>query len=193
MNYLAHIFLSCGDEELLIGNFITDFISAKQVRTIDGIYRQGVRLHRKIDTYTDSHPKFRSGTKRLSVHHHKYSPVVLDILYDHLLAQNWGMYNGQALQTFADETYGTLEKHMSVFKEYDIDYIPKMIKHNFLAAYEDKDRVVKVLERMDKRTKFPSDFKSAMDHLESDYATYDDEFNCFLPDMIRVVREVDEF
>ncbi len=190
MNYLAHIFLSCGDEELLIGNFITDFITAKQVRAIGENYQKGVELHRKIDSYTDSHPQFRSGTKRLSVHHHKYSPVVLDILYDHLLAQNWDVYSSQALQSFADEAYGILERHLLVFEEHGVDYIPKMIRHNFLAAYADRDKVVHVLKQMDKRTKFPSDFESAMDHLESDYERYNTEFNAFLPDMIGMVNDV---
>jgi len=190
MNYLAHIFLSCGDEELLIGNFLADFISAKQTRSLDPVFQKGVDIHRKIDSYTDVHPQFRKGTKRLSVHHHKYSPVVLDILYDYLLANNWSAYSGESLQSFADTAYGILEKYISVFEENDVMYIPKMISHNFLSAYADRDKVKHVLTQMDKRTKFPSDFTSAMDHLEADYEAYDQEFNRFFPDIIKMIDDV---
>lgn len=190
MNYLAHIFLSCGDEDLLIGNFLADFISAKQARGLDPVFQKGVDIHRKIDSYTDLHPQFRSGTKRLSVHHHKYSPVVLDILYDYLLASNWSTYSGESLQSFADTAYGILEKHLPVFEENEVMYIPKMIDHNFLAAYADQEKVKHVLSQMDKRTKFPSDFKSAMGHLMTDYEAFNEEFNSFFPDMISMVDEV---
>jgi len=61
MNYLAHTFLSLGDEDILIGNFITDFINAKQARVLDERYQVGLDLHRKIDAFTDNHMEFRNG------------------------------------------------------------------------------------------------------------------------------------
>ena len=56
MNFLAHIFLSCGSEDLLIGNFIADFISNKEVNQYDPEVQKGIQLHREIDSYTDNHP-----------------------------------------------------------------------------------------------------------------------------------------
>lgn len=187
MNYLAHTYLSCGDEELLIGNFIADFINGKQARSLDDSYQKGIRLHRKIDSFTDDHSEFRKGTKRLSKYHSKYSPVVLDILYDHLLALNWKRYSGLTLQEHADQSYAIFEKHIDVFIERGVEYIPKMISHNFLASYADSDRVKYVLSKMDERTRFASQFVNAMDHLQEDFDAYNSEFNAFFPEMITVV------
>ena len=165
MNYLAHTFLSFGQEYLLIGNFITDFINAKQARILDDQFKDGVELHRKIDKFTDSHDMFVSGRRRLAKHHGKYAPVVLDILYDHLLARNWERYAEQSIEDHAKQTYSFFEKHADVFVENNFIHLPKMISHNFLESYVHEDKVRYVLQQMDKRAKFESNFTSAMDHL----------------------------
>ncbi len=188
MNYLAHTFLSFGQEFLLIGNFITDFINAKQARVLDDKFKKGVALHRKIDSFTDTHQMFSSGRKRLTKYHGKYSPVVLDILYDHLLAKNWDRYAQKTLSEHAKQTYGIFEKHAEVFVENNFIHLPKMINHNFLESYSEEGKVRYVLSQMDKRTKFESDFASAMDHLLEDYQAYENEFNQFFPDIVTMVK-----
>lgn len=189
MNYLAHTLLSFGDESLLIGNFITDFINAKQARALGQEFQKGVELHRNIDSFTDSHEMFITGRRRLAEHHDKYSPVVLDILYDYLLARNWNKYSDVSLDDHAKESYSIFEKYASVFVENEVMYIPKMISHNFLQSYANEDKVRYVLSRMDDRTKFDSNFYLAMDHLLEDYDSYETEFNSFFPDIIAMVRK----
>lgn len=189
MNYLAHLFLSCNHENTAIGNFIADFITAKQARMIDEKYKTGIALHRKIDSFTDAHVDFRAGTKRLSKYHGKYSPVVLDILYDHLLAKNWDQYSDKSLDLFAEETYEILKKHIITFEENGINYIQKMIDHNFLVGYRDKERVSYVLSKMDERTRFPSDFVSGLSHLYNDIEAFETEFHSFMPDILKLSTE----
>ena len=55
MNFLAHIFLSGNDEEVMIGNFIADAVKGRDyLGYSDGIVK-GILLHRRIDAFTDSH------------------------------------------------------------------------------------------------------------------------------------------
>ncbi|MEL7021319.1 MAG: DUF479 domain-containing protein, partial [Bacteroidota bacterium] len=84
MNFLAHLFLSCNDESLLIGNFIADAIRNRDLKQYSKAIQSGVLLHRKIDSYTDNHPIIRKGTKRLRPQHRKYAAVVIDVFYDYL-------------------------------------------------------------------------------------------------------------
>ena len=56
MNYLAHIYLSGEDEDLMIGNFIADSVRGNQLADFPEGVRKGIVLHRKIDSYTDRHP-----------------------------------------------------------------------------------------------------------------------------------------
>ncbi len=55
MNYLAHIFLSGNDDDVLIGNFIGDYVKGKDFNNYPAGIQKGILLHRRIDTYTDRH------------------------------------------------------------------------------------------------------------------------------------------
>ncbi len=56
MNYLAHMYLSCYDEDLIVGNILVDMMQIKRLRELPDQYDRGFELHRKIDSYTDNHP-----------------------------------------------------------------------------------------------------------------------------------------
>ena len=55
MNYLAHIFLSGNDTELMIGNFIADHIKPQERAKFSPQINAGIKLHYAIDTFTDNH------------------------------------------------------------------------------------------------------------------------------------------
>ena len=103
MNYLAHLFLSGKDEALIIGNLITDMISKADERTLSEEILRGVKLHRKIDDLTDSHPVFIDHKRSLYPHFRKYSPVVLDIVYDYLLESNWSIFSDEHFEDFSKQ------------------------------------------------------------------------------------------
>ncbi|MEM6697160.1 MAG: hypothetical protein AAF599_02100 [Bacteroidota bacterium] len=84
MNYLAHLFLSCEDEELLIGNFIADFVKNRYREELSPRVLEGIQLHRVIDSFTDRHPVVVQTTRLLHPKHHKYSPVLMDVFFDYL-------------------------------------------------------------------------------------------------------------
>lgn len=184
MNYLAHLFLSGENEDLLIGNFIADFIKNKEVSQYNGEVQKGVFLHRKIDTYTDNHAIVRQSTRRLQAHHRKYAPVVVDILYDHLLVHNWTKYSSTPLSDYTKWVYDILENRLLELPPKLQKRIPIMIEHDWLQAYGTKKGLRYTFERMDERTRFPSNFVDAVAHLYQDYEAFDKEFNTFFPDLI---------
>ena len=54
MNYLAHIYLSGGDPEVTVGNFMADAVKGKDYQNYSEGIQRGIILHRAIDTFTDS-------------------------------------------------------------------------------------------------------------------------------------------
>ena len=56
MNFLAHAYLSFGQEEILVGNLVADFIKGKELRQFSEDIQIGILLHREIDSFTDTHP-----------------------------------------------------------------------------------------------------------------------------------------
>ena len=188
MNFLAHLFLSCEQEELVVGNFIADFIRNREVDQFSDAVQLGIRLHRQIDTFTDQHPIVRKGTQRLQVNHRKYAPVVIDIFYDHLLAKNWESYHPDSLNQFTKKVYQLLNQRMEEMPFRLKKQLPDMIKGNWLEKYESKKGMQFVFERMDLRTTFPSNFSRAMEDLEKGYDLFDQEFNQFFPEVIEFVK-----
>ena len=64
MNFLAHLYLSQDDINILIGNFIADHIRGNHYENFSKEIQQGIFLHREIDTFTDAHKIVRKSTKR---------------------------------------------------------------------------------------------------------------------------------
>ncbi len=189
MNYLAHLFLSCHDDDLMIGNFIADSIRNKEVADYSERIQQGIFLHRQIDSFTDNHPIVRQSTRRLHPHHHKYSPVVIDVFFDNLLANNWHLYTDETLPDFAKRMYQVLEERQADLPIKMQKYVPNMIANDWLQKYGTIDGLQYTFERMEKRTKFKSNFANAVSHLQADYDLYEKEFNQFFPDVIQMAEE----
>ncbi len=188
MNYLAHIFLSCNNEDLLIGNFIADSITMKELTLVPDEIYAGIELHRKIDSFTDKHDIVRKATKRLRPHHKKYSPVVIDVLYDHLLANNWERYSDMTLSDYAQDVYKVFARRRDDLPAGLQLSLPRMIKNDWLNNYKTREGLQFTLNRMDERTSFPSNFGGAIDHLHEDYDLFTEEFNAFFPDIIAYVN-----
>lgn len=189
MNFLAHLYLSCDDEDLLIGNMIADFIRNKEVPTFSPEVQKGIQLHRQIDTYTDNHPIVRLGTHRLQPFHHKYSPVVIDILYDYLLVKNWKRYSGQSLTDFTTYVYEILRRRMDELPAKLQKRLPGMIEGDWLSSYGTISGLSFVFDKMEQRAKYKANFPDAPKNLLMDFDAYNEEFNQFFPDVIEYVRQ----
>lgn len=189
MNFLAHLYLSCDNEDLLIGNMIADFIRNKEVATYPDSIQKGIQLHREIDRYTDNHPIVRQGTHRLQVTHRKYSPVVIDVLYDYFLVKNWDRYSGQSLPSFTKYVYEILERRMDDMPLKLQQRLPGMIEADWLTSYGTISGLSFVFEKMEQRAKFRARFSEAPKSLLMDYEAYNEEFNQFFPEVIGFVSE----
>ena len=71
MNYLAHAYLSFGNEQLLVGNLIGDFVKGrKRFEKYPKSIQDGIVLHRHIDFYSDNHTILKQSIERLKPTHH---------------------------------------------------------------------------------------------------------------------------
>ena len=65
MNFLAHVFLSGNNENLILGNLIADSVKGKMIDLFADEVKKGILLHRMIDTYTDNHAIVKLSKMRL--------------------------------------------------------------------------------------------------------------------------------
>lgn len=189
MNYLAHIYLSGGNDLVTIGNFIADGIKGKSYKKYSKDIQTGILLHRNIDTYTDAHKTVRLSTKRLHEKYGHYSGIIVDILYDHFLAKNWSKYSTIPLDKYVDTFYDSLEEHYDILPIRIQKMMPYMITDNWLLSYASIDGISRVLEGMNRRTKNRSGMHEAVVELETFYKEFENEFTVFFDELIAFSKQ----
>lgn len=183
MNFLAHIYLSFGDEEITIGNFIADSIRGNNFKHLPEGIQKGIVLHRAIDSFTDEHPTVRLSTKRLHENYSHYSRVIVDIFYDHFLAKNWERYSETPLDTFVDDFYSLLEAYYELLPEGTKRLMPYMIADNWIVNYAKMEGISRVLNGMNRRTQNRSRMNFAILDLEEHYDKFQTEFFSFFDEL----------
>ncbi len=189
MNFLAHLFLSCNDEALLVGNFMGDFVRRRQDEHFPLEIQRGLRLHRSIDQFTDQHPAVLEGVRLLRPRHRKYAPVILDVFYDYLLAKNWERYAELPLSDFTRQTYATLEQHLPIMPPVLRQRLPLMIADDWLTRYGEWEGLAFALSRIARRASQPQQFDGVIEVLQQTEAPLDEQFQRFFPDAIAFVQQ----
>ncbi len=187
MNYLAHCYLSCTDEDLMLGNVITDFMRKKEEKNYSGRVLEGIQLHRKIDAYTDKHEASLSLRALLRPRHGKYASVVVDLVWDHMLCKYWSDYSGAELSAFAAPIYEVLLRRKAELPESFASKVDAMVASDFLLSYSTEDKMRSSLRWMDNRVNFPSDFEGAIIDIKDNHDYIADLFKQFFPDLIAYV------
>ena len=170
MNFLAHIYLSFGDNEITIGNFIADSLHGNRIDHLPNRIQKGVLLHREIDTFTDSHTIPKISSKRLHKNYGHYSRIIVDIFYDHFLAKNWKSYSNIPLKVFVNDFYDLLEDNYAILPHGVQRMMPYMISNNWIYNYSKMEGIDRVLNGMNRRTKNKS--KNEFRHTGSERTLY---------------------
>lgn len=191
MNFLAHLLLTHHNEDWMIGNMIADFISNRDLQSLKPEVREGVMVHRKIDTFTDSHESVRESIRRLHPIFHKYSPVVVDIYYDYFLSKNWRRYAALPIVEFSVDVYGTFNSRMEEVPDLMKPRLQSMISHNFLENYGTKTGIQFTFNKFQERVKFPVSFEQASDIMMVYEDEFNDEFNVFFPEIKKYIVELE--
>ncbi len=189
MNYLAHIYLSAEDDEIKIGNFIADSVKGKKFISFPKQIQKGIILHRAIDTYTDVHPTFRESSNRLFNTYRHYSPVIIDIFYDHFLACNWSQFSTIPLNIYVEDFYTLLRRNYDILPKRVQNFLPYMEKDNWLYNYATLEGIGKILFQMNRRTANKSKMDLAINDLKINYTQFEQEFFIFFPDVKRFTDE----
>jgi acyl carrier protein phosphodiesterase len=179
MNFLAHLYLSGNDEEVLIGNFIGDYVKGKEYLYYPEKMREGILLHRYIDTFTDKHPITKKSRQRLSPEYDKYSGIVIDIFYDYILASEWDKHYSGSLEEFVDDVYDILKRYYFTLPQGIKNWFPNFLRNNWLVTYSNIEGIELVLHRMSSRTSLPERTDYAIKVLKEQEQEIRDEFNVF--------------
>ena len=180
MNFLGHLFLTPDNDEILLGNFIADSVKGNPNKFYSGDIAEGIRFHRAIDEFTDTHPIVKQGISRFRENQGRWAPVVIDVVYDHVLASNWSKFHHQSLKEFTDAAYQQLEAKSAEFPTNVQRYFPYMKTQNWLFNYQFEWGLLKSLEGLDKRTSVDTQMYKSIETYRKSEAEFLEEFELFI-------------
>jgi len=189
MNFLAHIYLSGNNDQLKIGNFIADMIKGNKYKLYPLEIQKGIKLHRHIDSFTDTHDIVKKSKKRLHSRYKHYDGVIIDVLYDHFLAKNWSVYSKIPLKEYTQNFYSLLHSNYNILPEKTKNFLPYMEKDDWLYSYSTFKGIENVLIGLNKRTQHKSKMHLAIEDLHLYYTELENDFTTFFTTLCDSCKE----
>lgn len=185
MNFLAHLFLGPKDPEQALGSLLGDFVRGpiERMELPPGV-REGIWLHRRIDSFTDAHPLVQRSRERVSKERRRYAGIMIDMFYDHLLAHHWQAFSDQPLEQFTGDMYRLLLAQESVIPEQAWPTISRMAEHDWLSSYARLSSLHRALNTISQRLKRTNPLPGSAEELEQDYAGFTADFFAYMPEIM---------
>ena len=187
MNILAHLFLSGNDEEIMVGNFIADYVKGKKILKYPEGIAAGIKIHRDIDSFTDKHDLVKKTNSYFAEHYGKYSGVVTDIIFDHFLSNSWSRFSDMDFDLFVKNSYKVLNGYIRIFPWRVTEFYPFFVFNNWLKMYQSPEGIHRVLRGMSKRTSLPPEYDFAMFQLKNNYTEIDNLFIGFFNELMNFI------
>lgn len=182
MNFLAHALLAAPDPALIAGGVVGDWIKGPLARqSLPDDLLRGVALHRAIDAFADRDPAFLRSRARISAARRRWSGVLIDMFYDHLLAAQWADWHDDALPIFTQEVYAALAKSQSGLAADLSPVMRLMAAEDWLGSYASTAGLQAILERMSRRARQPNPLADGIEELQDHYAGFATDFAEFMP------------
>lgn len=184
MNYLAHLYLSGKSDEVMLGNFIGDYVKGAQYLHYSDEVQRGILLHRAIDSFTDAHPTVKEAMAYFRPAYGRWSGIVNDVMFDHFLALNWQQYSPYTLRQFAKHTHAVLLSNFFQLPMRVKGFLPFLIQHKRLESYARPEGIEQSLHIMAHHTSLPDHTDQAMAILHNNFAELNELFESFFAELI---------
>jgi acyl carrier protein phosphodiesterase len=183
MNYLAHAYLSFDDDEILVGNLISDFVKGKNKFNYPERIQKGIVLHRAIDTFTDDHQATKLAKNVFRPRYRLYSGAFVDVVYDHFLAIDGNEFTEESLEVFSEKVYHTIDKYQQYLPERFARMFPYMKLQNWLFNYRTLTGTQLSFGGVVRRARYLDESKTAAILFEENYIALQACYRSFFPDM----------
>ncbi|HEY0285637.1 MAG TPA: ACP phosphodiesterase [Pseudomonas sp.] len=180
MNYLAHLHLGGQRPSQLLGSLYGDFVKGLLPGRFAPEIEAAIRLHRRIDAFTDAHPLIKRAVSRFPQGRRRYAGIVLDVFFDHCLGRDWERYADVPLDVFTGNVYRVLADEPELPERLAL-IAPRMAAQDWLGSYRDFEVVGDALAGISRRLSRPEGLAGAMQELRGLYQPLSEDFSEFYP------------
>jgi acyl carrier protein phosphodiesterase len=184
MNYLAHAYLSFNMPAILAGNMGSDFIKGKKQYDYPPPVQKGIKLHRAIDAFTDSHDATRMLRSFFVPQYRLYSGAFADVVYDHFLANDLSIFAGEEeLKKFTGNCYTLLQANFDFLPPGFQQMLPYMQSQDWLFNYRYREGIQKSFGGLVRRAKYLTESDIAYALFNRHYEAMQHCYNIFFPEL----------
>lgn len=195
MNFLAHLYLAEDNDASRLGNMLGDFVKGP---VHDAPYpdsvKKGIREHRLIDEFCDSHPAGKEARALISPKNRRYAGIAVDVFFDHFLARDWNTFHPVPLDHFAQSVYRMLDANKDILPKRLRFILPWMQRENWLVGYSEKDGIARSIRglsgRLARRLNRTNQFASTLSDLDQHYVAFEKHFRHIIADLERFVNDL---
>jgi acyl carrier protein phosphodiesterase len=205
MNFLAHCLIgsrAAGNHDplspsdggpspaaLLAGGFLGDFIKGRVPEEMPWDLALGVRLHRRVDAYSNTHPDIRVSSERFPRELRRLAPILVDILCDHLLTRRWSEYHHEEIGRFTGTIYTEVAALDDWLPDTGARFLTYAREKDLLARYGDwsvaENAMLSITRRLG-RTELNPLINEAVPPL---LTALEDDFQRYFPDILDHARQ----
>ncbi len=189
MNYLAHLYFSDPHPLAWAGSLLGDFHKGAIPQEFPQPLRRHLQLHRRIDSLTQVNENFQTSRRRLDPRFRSGRSVLVDVFYDHFLAQNWHHYHQQSLLEFSRQVYAGLAEQQHHLAPELNSILPQMAERNWLYSYRLEEVVARVLVRLEQRLQHRLPLAEGFFELQRWRKELEIDFAAFMLDSSRFVEQ----
>ncbi len=190
MNLLAHAYLSFNNADILAGNMISDYVKGKKQFDYPETIQAGIKLHRVIDTFTDTHAATKELKKIFCPAYRLYAGAFVDVVYDYFLANDAAQFaTKNDLQNFTSVTYSLLAKNEIHFPEKFARQFPHMRDNDWLYHYHSNEGMRKSFGGLARRAKYISETDTAMQLFLDNKVKIQLHYDLFFPSLKKMVKD----
>lgn len=189
MNYLAHFHLSHGDDGLLLGALLGDYVKGPLKGEHRKDIEQGIVLHRKIDAFTDQHTCLQQCQRLFAPQYRRYASIMTDVAFDHFLNRHWSRFHSQPLEAFSDEVY-RLCLNSGALTGAAKRQAENLARYQVLESFQHWQTVQATLQRIQQRLRRANPLANAAEEMQRSYDELEQIFLAFYPELQRHAKGV---
>lgn len=131
-----------------------DFVKGSNLQALPKNIQDGIFLHRKIDSYTDSHPSVKALKAKMPKELRRMAGVIIDIYFDHLLSIQWEQYTRHSKNLVLNEFYKELEVQ-DIFVSNHFDGVKRgLLGYKWLSDYVNEDAYLRAFKSIEQRLNY---------------------------------------
>ncbi|MDT0617005.1 ACP phosphodiesterase [Salinisphaera sp. P385] len=187
MNYLAHLYLADRTATSPAGAILGDHVRGRLAPDSRRSVQSGIVLHRRVDSFTDRHPAVLALLAAFPPRFRRYGGILVDVHFDHLLANRWAEWHDEPLPAFAERIIAATRAEWPDWAPFAGDRLVNLPQ--VLTGYTEPAGVARALSRVDARLRRPSPLPEAMPVLAAHTGLLAQQFDVFFPALVDYAQD----